>query len=243
MVALALVSIAGCAPPPLGCENAPVLHAPESGCIAFQLEVGNDDSCPYRSATGEMRTVTGSWVRLTHPADRFTAIGFRPVSSPLPCDGAEQPGCPVVLLTRGGVAPCSCELGDSDVSSFGLDSLFVPALVAPEQDALLGPPGAVFEVSLCVEDRDAFPTCSEADGQCDGGGFLWSLGQCTCLPRCRVDADCPQPRTGTVEAHCDPMGCILSCDATDTCPDGQSCIDGPNTPGAVCMAPLFDGAP
>jgi hypothetical protein len=230
---LALAALACSPAPPRGneCLNAPVLRAPETGCTVIGLEVAGEDTCAMVGVTSHR----GSWLELRHPADRAATLSIRLVTSPPRCDA---PGavCPTAHFTQGGVVPCACDFE-------GLDSLNIASaplevrLSAPEQSVLLAPPGAVYEISLCVDGGDAFPTC-EASGECAPFNTFQTEGHCACLPACVTDDDCPQPRSGTVSARCEPVGCTLPCGADEVCPDGQACIARSGSTDSICMAPL-----
>lgn len=216
------------------CRDAPVLRAPESGCTVVGIEAAGEDACLF----GETMMVTGSWVRVTHAVDRAAHIELRVLSLPSTCQ-VDGTGCPSAHVSRGSAGSCGCATGDLDslpLSSDRTTSLSFP-LLAPEHDVLLRPAGAVFEVSVCGDDGEPFPTC-DAEGACLALGAIHSAGACACLPPCATDADCPQPRTGGARARCEPLGCTLPCGAASTCPEGQACAERGGTAGPICMTQL-----
>jgi hypothetical protein len=233
LLALLALGCAPAAPTTDECVNAPVLDAPASGCTVVGLEVAGEDTCTING----VQTVTGSWVELRHPADRSATLSLRVLSMPDGCD-ASGARCPTAHVTQGGVPPCSCAVeGGLDSFTLPTTTTFELPLLAPQQAVLLRPAGAIYEVSICVNDDEPFPTCG-ADGSCFALGSVTASGNCACLPSCRVDDDCPQPRTGTIRARCEPIGCTLPCGVDDACPAAQSCVDRGGANGPICMAPL-----
>jgi hypothetical protein len=51
---------------------------------------------------------------------------------------------------------------------------------------------------------------------------MWCEVTALCNYQCEVDADCPQPQSGTVVPVCNHI-CYLPCGATSECPDGMTC--------------------
>lgn len=226
-------------------QSVAILVAPEDGCATIEVVADDAGHCAYTDANGEtLQEFSGTWLRLTHPRDREARLVVRTVSVVERCT-EDGPSCPYARLTTGGAAACECRLHELDNLPLPFDEPFEwPLHGGGEQQVLLSPAGAVFEVSVCVGNGDAFPVCATNDlGEPVCPGNLDRFGDdafCACLPSCEDDDDCPLPRSGSVTPRCDSGldRCILPCTPTDACPDGQEGVEEPHwtEAEAVCMA-------
>lgn len=217
------------------------------GCKTIMFTVGDEGGCTYIGDSGEvLQENEGEWLRLVHPADRATRLVLRMVSSPVECT-VDGPDCPYARLTTGGANACECRSGQLDNLPLPVTETFEwPLQGGTEQQVLLSPVGAVFEVSICTSEEEPFPVCAldpehpEDMPVCPGNlGRAGNTEYCACFPPCAADSDCPIPRTGTVTPRCDDGSCILPCGPSAVCPDGFACISEPpfSAEEPACMAP------
>ncbi len=217
--------------------HSPAAEPEPDPCRTSELLAG-DETLEILGPDGSVeRTHRGSWTTLRHPADVAARLRVEllevPTGAPEPAFGyLASPGWPSV----------------GSLAGFGFGRAAAPfemPLYAPEQRLFLGPLGARYRVSICFEGRDPFPICSwhGTAPECEGIGAMGitAPAACACLPPCAVDGDCPVPLTGDVAPRCSATHtCVLPCDATVACPDGQACTPlPPDThlgPGAaICM--------
>lgn len=241
---------AACAsePSPACDSSIPTLKAPAVGCETITFTVEEDQGCSYDGAPSiedEEQWIAGAWLRLRHSADVAARVRFRSVSLPRPpiMDG---PDAPYAFLTTARAGPCMCTAGELQALPLPLDDVFEwPLLAGQEQQVLLRPVGAVFDVSVCAGDADPYPVCmdrGEDPPACEGGiPATGSDTHCACLPPCVADEDCPVPISGNVTPLCDAEGqCVLPCEtASDVCPDGQECVPATSfvRVDRMCMKP------
>lgn len=131
----------------LACEEAQVLALPPSGCTTLVVE----SNSPYGCSEGAGIEHDGSWVRVQSDALRPATlqVQLRSTSTLCTSDAGATP-CPSTLYVRvGGAAPCTCEPGTLETYPLGASTLDLP-LFASDQDVLLEPLGAVFELTLCA---------------------------------------------------------------------------------------------
>lgn len=132
--------------PPAGCTTVTVLSSDPYGCLRFDPSGGQVDTA-------------GTWVRVAAAPGRAATVRVTLITSVPLCtldvglaDGALAdggvPSCPgEVWMTTGGGTPCTCEPGT--IASYGFDTSIAIPLGAREQQILLQPFGATFEVSVC----------------------------------------------------------------------------------------------
>lgn len=192
----------------------------------------------------------GSWVRLSHPANAATDAVLEVLSIPSGADSS--------TFRAGAHFPTSGwpEGPWGRVDSFGLDSTgpVVVPLYSPEQDVFLQPTGTRFRFRVCPAARPSFPVCRSAppsSDTVDAGMFAEECEYidtaqaladgdqhaCACQPPCGEDvARCPAPDSGDATVACVHGRCVLPCDESTVCPDGQACVASPDfgVP-AMCM--------
>lgn len=150
-------TVVGGGRPQEACAAALTLVAPPAGCTTVEVLSSDPWGCTlFDPRTGFQRDTAGTWVRVQGSPAGDTTLRVRLLSLPSFCaldaglGDAGTASCPgEVWTTTGGGTPCSCDPGS--VASYGVDgtaSVSIP-LFAPEQDVLLQPFGATFEVSVC----------------------------------------------------------------------------------------------
>lgn len=136
------------------CEDAILIDAPSFGCTTVTLQSRGPYGCTLRSASGAwLEEHAGSWVRLHRGADSPATLRIRVLSGVPECvpDGGTASCSSAAYLTTVGDAPCSCVLGALEghlLSTSGVNEI---PLVSTDQEVLLEPLGATFEVSICVD--------------------------------------------------------------------------------------------
>ncbi len=225
-------------PPTSGRDGGAPWPDPAS-CTVVDVVAG-DTPLDVTDGTTVSATHHGSWTHLRHPADVAATLYVEALDVPA---GDTTAGAFLALRAvartdelehRGGFYPGS----------------FSVPLYAPEQDLFIFPTGASFRVRVCYEVHDPFPTCvASGDGgppECRGniGSFgvnTDTITSCACRPSCVTDADCPIPSTGDVGPVCE-RSCVLPCDASSRCPDGQVCVTIPvpevSSFASLCMTPF-----
>lgn len=135
----------------MACGEAVLLVMPPSGCTTVRVESNSPYGCTESTGRGGPSTEhTGSWVRVSGAADGSSTVHVTLVSSGTLCsaDGGAR-SCPTSVYVRSwGGLPCTCAAGTFGV--YPLTTSIDLSLVAPEQELLLEPLGAVFDVSLCA---------------------------------------------------------------------------------------------
>lgn len=133
----------------LACMDAVPLDAPPFGCTSVVLESRAPYGCSVQDgAGGWVEELAGSWVRLHRATDqeaivRVTVLDTTGACGPAGCTGAAH-------LTTFGTAPCACLLGSLESAPLALGETWERTLDAADQEVLLEPLGASFEVSLCT---------------------------------------------------------------------------------------------
>jgi hypothetical protein len=136
----------------LACEEASVLFLPPSGCTALTVESNSPYGCAERAGRGPSVEHTGSWVRVSGGVTSPAMLHVRLVSSGARCSGDGGPtSCPATVYVRDSGEPCTCEQGTFASYAVTATSTLDLSLHAPDQDVLLEPLGAVFELSLCAD--------------------------------------------------------------------------------------------
>jgi hypothetical protein len=155
-----VLSLAGCVEETLvigderaqrACAEAPVLVLPELGCTTIQVESVSPYGCLESGIPGTSGIDhAGSWVRLSG-IQRFASVRVTVLDGGALCttDAGAAP-CPATALVRAfGGTPCTCEVGTTATVPLSTTPTDIP-IQSPDEDLLLEPLGARFEVSLCV---------------------------------------------------------------------------------------------
>jgi hypothetical protein len=163
LAAVALVCVPACVERTLvigddrtaqACADAVLVDAPPSGCTTVPVESRSPYGCSLRDPAGHwLEEHAGTWVRLRRPADReatlrIVVLAGAPVCGP--GDGGVSDCGAAAELTTTGDAPCACVLGSLERHPLSVGGATEIPLVSTEQEVLLEPFGATFEVSLCA---------------------------------------------------------------------------------------------
>lgn len=122
------------------CEEAPQLVAPAAGCTTIRVESVSPYGCLEEGVFGTSgRDHAGSWVRLSVPPGQQAALDVTLVD---PSTSA------LATLRAYGGTPCACEAGG--FTSHPFTTSIEVVLDTPEEEVLLEPLGATFDVALCA---------------------------------------------------------------------------------------------
>ena len=130
------------------CAAAIEIAAPETGCTTYTIE----SNSPYGCLESNGVEHAGSWVRLTRREGLVVSLGVTLRSTTSLCAPADAgPIACSASATRhlGGGTHCTCELGIVSVDPIPASGLRA-YLEATEEELLLEPLGAVFDVELCA---------------------------------------------------------------------------------------------
>ncbi len=206
------------------CLRAPTIEAPlaPGSCVSLLVSGSSSVACTRSLGDGREQPMTGQWVRISRPSREWRATISVRVN-----DGAcVDTSCSEAILTRDAALPCGCNgeptqrLGRVEVGGAA-----VPLFM--QQQELLVSGSGLFEVTVCTDEIDPWPSCSGASCEGESLSVFGADGNhesgCQCLLPCDTDADCLPRRGVAATPRCSLFGCVLDCSTNADCGPGGAC--------------------
>ncbi len=127
------------------CQEATWVPAPPVGCTPVELDSVSPYGCFDETTATDH---AGSWVRISRPAGAASRVSITMLGPACELDGGTCAAGAYVHAS--GETPCACEIGSTTFVPLSLGVATSVPLDAPDEEILLEPLGARFEIMLCV---------------------------------------------------------------------------------------------